>query len=265
MLIAADAADLQSLAGAGGVLDQRRLFAVPARDLPPYIASTLAEKQLAVADVAALTDAFVQERLKRLGRLAGEPRDHPPGGVMFLPVGDVLAYHLPHEEKHYAVFSLGFFELLRYHGALSAWRSLIDSISTEIGAGLNQAETAERYLVLQGLRFLLGRSSLPDIGAVLSPDIRRKGDILAEAAAAFVMLHEVGHGKFAGLNEGERRAFAMTVMLARDEDLNAYKIEEFFADDYALSCFPAAARPLIIQASFVFFQYCQFSGGAWRT
>ena len=256
-----DADDGRRLAGHGGRLGIKRLFASPSPDLPGSIREAEELPQLSISSDEAirLSAAFVESHVSALGKLI--PRRDPElrCPILFMPIKNPLALHYPIDKSHYCVLSLGLTELLTHQSTVSVWQSQMRNLQSQLGATLEQVSLTAQFFNFRSLMFLKGYGTLPRLEEEVAPSIRRRGAVLAQVAIAFVMLHEIGHGKYATLGTAAREHHRESIKLNYPETpFNASKVEELFADTYALSRFPSDAQGPVIQASTTFFNLLNY-------
>ncbi|MEM9998058.1 MAG: hypothetical protein AAF809_10195 [Bacteroidota bacterium] len=202
---------------------------------------------------------FVEERLRALGRLSPTIPSSAEARLLFLPVREPTAAATSWKNGYLALFTLGLFELLRTHATASVWAGMLANVESHLGTTLEQGRRVRDYLNLRTLLYFCGRSSLPNLEAVVSPAVRTKGLVSAEAACLFVILHEYGHAAYGALDRSGREQFAASVRLVTPEELNSAKLEELYADRFALTCIPTAAHGVLIHASTLFFTLQAFA------
>lgn len=260
MLEPINAIDCRRLETDDGKLGLKKLFSAPSPDFPGTILENQDLSRLSISsdDIVRLSTAFVEQRMAAFGGLTLEHDASFDCPVLFLPVKSVMALHYPIEDRYYCVVTLGLMELLKYHATVSVWQSQMLKLQKVFGVAFEQVSTTERFFNLRSLMFLAGFGTLPRLEQAVTPFIRRRAAVIAEVVLTFVLLHEVGHGKYTTLGENARQRHRESISLKHEEELNASKIEELFADEYALSRFPGALQSAAIQASMTYFQLLNF-------
>lgn len=234
------------------------IFAVQSPDFPARIRKTIGT-DFSPHEIIRLSERFVESRLNALGTIRPSSHDSAPAKVLFLPVHEPTASATPWQDGYLAVVTAGLLELLQTHGIASVWANRLSDVERHLGQPLPLARRARDYINLRSLLYFCGHPPLLNLSEVVPDELRDMGMRIAELACLFIILHEYGHACYGTLAKGEKDAFASRVQTQTPEELNPWKLEEFFADQYAVRCLePGLAEPAV-HASLLFFSLLAFA------
>lgn len=253
-----DCQDLLQAEGPGSGDRRDAFFAAEGHDFPASIRHRLIAGGLSGEEVAAVTRHFVDARLAALGRIRPVLPEQLRARLVFVPEAAATAFAAPWRDAHLLLITAGLFEALRAHAITSVLASRLETVERRAGTQLSFGRRAIDYLNLRSVLFLAGKAPLEPIDRMVPEEVRDGGWRIAEVATLFVILHELGHARYASLDESERAAFSSLVRLRQSELLNPSKIEELYADRFALGCFDSELSGPVIHASLVLFSLLGF-------
>lgn len=265
-IVAADIYDCRLIMGESGRDDLARLqvarmWASEGGDFPVWLRDKLAGLSITAAETQKLSEIFVADRMRSLGRIRPQLPDAVSTKLVLLPMGSAKAFAAPWNEGHIIVITLGLFELLRSHAVNSMWSETLLKVERRAQTRLTTARSTLDLLNLRSLLFLLGAMPLSSIDEDIPREMLDGGWRVAELTTLFVMLHEVGHIHYKQLSQAEKLAWAHRHderTLAEKEALTAGKLEELYADEFVLSCLPPELATSAVHASLVFFTLLGF-------
>lgn len=232
------------------------IWASESGDFPVWLRDKLVALRITADETQRLSELFVAARIGALGRIRPVIPASVATKLVFLPVSSAKAFAVPWKEGHLVVVTLGLFELLRTHAVNSMWAARLSQVEQRLGTPLAAARATLDLLNLRSLLFLLGALPLLQIEAGLPEEMRGGGWRAAELTTLFVMLHEIGHASYKSLSRHERDSWARgggATNVVEEEELSEGKLEELYADDFALRCLPAELAAPTVHASLIFF------------
>lgn len=246
-------------AGPGAAWPERlaEIFPAQSPDFPARARAAIGDR-VTPAEAVRLSELFVSDRLRALGRIRPSIPDAAAARLLFLPVPEPTAVATASRDGYLALVTLGLVELLRTHGTASVWAGRLADLEQRLGEPLVHARRVRDYVNLRTLLYFCGHPPLLELEEVVAPDVRRMGQVVSEVACLFVILHEYGHAYYGTLTRAERGTFARRIQLARPEPMNPWK-EEFFADQFALRCVEPAVMGPLVHASLLFFSIQAFA------
>jgi len=229
------------------------LFSVTSPDFPDAVRREILLSKCSPEEIAKLSALFVADRTRALGKIRPALPESLKASLLFVPSSKVAAFAVPGKAGYVMLTTAGLYDLLRAHCVNSVWSTHVDRLEKRLGVPLTSARAVEEYLNLRSILFLAGRGTIHLIEDAVSEEVRNAGWRLAEVALLFIVLHEYGHAHYALMNEEDKAVFASSLRLRVMEELTATKIEEFFADRFALDCFGSELAGPIAHAAVAFF------------
>jgi hypothetical protein len=245
--------DCRHLFSETGSTSASSLFSANSPDFPDAVRREILLSRCSPEEIAKLSALFVEDRTQALGKIQPVLPDSLKTSLLFVPTSKVSAFAVAGKNGYVALTTAGLYDLLRAHCVNSVWSACLDRIEKKLGTSLASARAVEEYLHLRSILFLAGRGTIPLIEDAVSVEVRNVGWRLAEASLLFIVLHEYGHAHYARMDGGDKDAFANSICLRVKEELTATKVEEFFADRFALDCFSPELVGPMLHASTVFF------------
>lgn len=230
------------------------IIAADSPDFPIAIRSEVLASGMSPKQLSQLSQDFVASQRQALGKIIPNLPDSLNARLIYLPITPVAAFAVADKNSHLVVITSGLYDLLRSHSINSVFIERMEKSPIQTGELFTEAEKIVKILNLCTVLFMSKRLPSPlFIEEHINDDIVQAGCRLAEVSLLFVILHEFGHAHFKTLCPEQISEFGQNIQLKIPEQLTETKIEEFFADAFALGCLDKDLSGPLIHASLVFF------------
>ncbi len=230
------------------------IFAIDSPDFPVSVRSGVISSGLSARQIADISYEFASTQREVLGKIIPVLPEDLDARLIYLPISEVSAFSVTQGGRYIVVVTAGIYDLLRTHSVNSILANRIESLVHKTKKTIPEAQKMMRILNLCTVLFVTKKLS----GLLLTEDyacqnIIEAGWRIAEVSLLFVILHEFGHAHYAKLSDEQKELFSNDIQLHVNEELTKTKIEEFYADRFALSCLNPELSGPFIYASLVFF------------